>query len=104
METGAATLRRGRITHAVFSLTVLLYVYMSEIMAPPDAKVLTLFVAAITVVACVVALVAYQFRRKKLQPALERLRQDPNDPEALKSWRLGTIVPGVLAESIGLFG
>ena len=104
METGAANLRRGRITHAVFAVTILLYVYMSEIIAPPDAKVSTLFVAAITGLACVIALVAYQFRRKKLQPALAQLRKDPNDPEALKSWRFGTIVPSVFAESIGLFG
>jgi len=104
METAAANFRRGRVVHAALALTILLYVYLSEFLAPPDAKVSSPFVVSITVFACVIALIAYQIRRKKLQPALEKLQQDPNDSEALKNWRLGSIVPSVFAESIGLFG
>lgn len=104
METGAASLRRGRVVHAALALVILFYVYLSEFLAPPDAKVSSSFVVSIAIFACVIALIAYQIRRKKLQPAMEKLRQDPNDSEALKNWRAASIAPSILAESIGLFG
>jgi uncharacterized membrane protein len=57
-----------------------------------------------TFVAGLDGVLAYYFRRSKLEPALDKLRRNQNGPDALKQWRFATILSLVLALSIGLVG
>jgi hypothetical protein len=101
----ATLLRQMRIMDFFFIATIVLYAYAGELFAGKNGSVVT---AAMLfgMISCAGfdALIAYYFRSSKLFPALEKLRQNPNDSGALKAWHFSTLVSMVLAESIGLFG
>ena len=104
MGKGAASLRQMRIVYVVFLVAVLLQIYNSEWLAGNGAGYSMTFLAGIIIVAGFDVLIAYYFRRKKLFPALEKLRRDPNDIGALKQWWGATILVLVLAVSVALYG
>ena len=104
MSQGAASLRQVRIMHAIFLLAILLEFYNSEMMAGNGSGVSGTFVAVIVLAACFELLLAYFFRFRRLSPALEKLRRDPNDANALKQWRGAHIVILVLTMSVALYG
>ena len=104
MSQGAASLRQVRIIHAIFLLAVLLEFYNSEMLAGNGSGVSATFLAGIVLVASFDLLLAYFFRLRRLSPALEKLRSDPNDANALKQWRGAHILILVLTMSVALYG
>jgi hypothetical protein len=104
MSEGAASLHQMRIVHTVFVVAVLVQIYTSEWLAGNGTGYSMTFLAGIIIVAGFDVLMAYYFRRKKLFPALEKLRRDPNDIQALKQWWGATILVLVLTMSVALYG
>jgi hypothetical protein len=101
---GAAALRQMRIVHGVFMLVVLLFALEAELFAGIGQNYSPAFPIAIAVLGILDVNVAYFIRRKRLYPALGKLRQDPNDSDGLKQWRSSTMVSLVLVLTIGLYG
>lgn len=104
MGLGAASLRRMRVLQAVFMAIVALYGYAAESLAPRGVELEAPFLKGVAVAAACTVLLAYFIRRKKLSPALEKLRVNPDDSEALKSWRFTILISLILAETVALFG
>jgi hypothetical protein len=105
VEKAAASLKQMRTMHIVFIVALALYAYTSELVAGRNgSQISTAFLYGMTIFAGFDALIAMYFRRAKLMPALETLRRDPNDAEALRQWRFATLVSMLLALSIGLYG
>ena len=109
MLTAAANLKQMRLIHSIFVVALFLYALTAEQIigkanvAARNVPSATLL-AGMAFLAGLDGLVAYYFRRSKLEPALDKLRLDQNDSGALRQWRLATIVSMVLALSIGLYG
>jgi hypothetical protein len=101
---GAASLRRMRVLQAVFMAIVVLYGYAAESLAPRGVELDAPLFKGIAIAAACAVLLAYFMRRKKLSPALEKLRANSDDSEALKSWRSIILVSLILAEAVALFG
>lgn len=99
-----ATLREMRILHAVFMLTVLLYIYTLIVLHPQERKVSSATVSSFAAESIAAAGLALLFRSRKITPALEILYRDPEDKSALARWRSGNILSFVLTETIVLFG
>ena len=104
MGPGAAALKRMRVVQAVFMVVVLLYGYAAELLAPRGVELSAPFLEATVIFVACFALVAYLIRRKKLYPALEKLRVNADDSEALKSWRTVIMLSLVVAEVVALSG
>jgi hypothetical protein len=104
MEQGAAELRQMRILLAVFLLTVLLLAYAAEEMAGTTAGYSETYLGVMICLAILNGMQAYYFRRNRLFPALDKLRQDPNDSSALKQWRGSITINLCLTEAIALYG
>jgi hypothetical protein len=104
MEQGAAELRQMRILLAVFLLTVLLLAYAAEEMAGTITGYSKTYLGVMICLAILNGLQACYFRRKRLIPALDKLRQNPNDSSALKQWRGSITVNLSLTEAIALYG
>jgi hypothetical protein len=104
MGLAAALLRKQRITHAVLIFTILFFAGRSELTGFPPSTGSTALVSWYASFAIIFGLVAYQLRRKKLAPALEKLRHNSKDAVALKSWGLTTSLTLVLVEIIGFLG
>ncbi len=109
MGNAATNLKQMRIIHMIFVVAVFLYAQTAEQIvgktnpgtrAAPSATLLDgmIFAAGLD------GLVAYYFRRTKLERALDKLRRDQNDQDALKQWRAFTLLSLVLSLSIGLYG
>jgi hypothetical protein len=104
MGQGADALRQTRILHSVFLLTVLLLAYAAEQMARTITGYSETYLGLIICLAILNGLQADYFRRKRLFPALEKLRRDPNDSSALQQWRRSITVNLALTEEIALYG
>jgi ABC-type transport system involved in cytochrome bd biosynthesis fused ATPase/permease subunit len=109
MPNAAVNLKQMKVIHVVFVVAVFLYALTAEqIMGRANAASRNALTATLldgmTFVAGLDGLLAYYFRRSKLEPALDKLRRNQNDPDALKQWRFATILSLVLALSIGLVG
>jgi hypothetical protein len=91
-------------THAVFLLSLLLFAYQAEQLEGAGTGNSTILPGALVLAAVFDGLIALYFRRKRLSPALEKLRRDSNDTGALTEWRFSTLLSLVLAESIALYG
>lgn len=104
MGQGAATLKQMRIIHGVLLLFLFLVAYQAEQLAGTGTGYSKTFPGTLALVAVFDGLIALYFRRKRLSPALEKLRRDSNDTGALKEWRFSTLLSLVLAESIALYG
>lgn len=101
----ATSLKQMRIIHFSFLVAVAVYAYVGELYAgrnkpavPPG------LLYALVFLACLDALLAYYFRRTKLDAATEKLRRDSTDLGALMQWRQNIIVTLVLVLSIDIYG
>jgi hypothetical protein len=101
---GAAALKQLRVIHVFFLVAILVYIYLAEHLAVNGRELPANFVGAMVAMAALDGLIAYYFRRKRMQPAAERLRLDPLDQNALKSWKQSTLVVLTLLVSVALFG
>jgi hypothetical protein len=97
-------LRNVRILHAIFLLTMFLYIVILRLIKTPDQTVPAGIVLAFAVVAFSDVGIAMFIRSRKVRASEEKLRTQPNDAGALNQWRAGMIVSFVLAETIGLLG
>jgi hypothetical protein len=104
MDHLANSLRQMRITHALLVIAVFMQIYVAEMSAGKGGGISEFLVAVIAVVACLDLLLARYFRSKWTITAMAKLRQDPNDANALKQWRAGTLLGLVLAMSVALYG
>jgi heme/copper-type cytochrome/quinol oxidase subunit 3 len=100
----AAALRQLRTVHAIFVLVVFMQVYVSEVAARTGTGITPSFISIIGVLACFELMIANYFRSKRTIPAMEKLRLEPNDADALKQWRAGIILTLVLVMSVALYG
>ncbi len=99
-----ATLRETRILHAVFMLTVPLYIYTLVVLHPQERKISSAMVSSFAVESIAAAGLALLFRSRKITPALEILHRNPEDTAALARWRAVNILSFTLTETIVLFG
>jgi len=97
-------LRNARILHAVFLLTMFLYIVVLRLIKTPDQTVPPGIVLTFILVAFSDVGIALFIRSRKVRASEEKLRTQPNDPGALNQWRVGMIISFVLAETIGLLG
>jgi hypothetical protein len=97
-------LRNVRILHAVFLLTMFLYIVVLRLIQSADQTVPAGIVFAFALVAFSDVGIALFIRSRKVRASEEKLRTQPNDPGTLNQWRVGTIISFVLAETIGLLG
>jgi hypothetical protein len=95
-----------RIVDAIFVVAVLEYARVGEQLAahPKPDELPTIIIAATAFLAAFDVLLTFYFKRKRLQPAVEKLRLDPLDPSALKQWRGATVLILALSMSVGLYG
>lgn len=97
-------LRNVRILHAIFLLTMFLYIVVLRLIKTPEQTVPPGIVLAFAVVAFSDVGIAMFIRSRKVRASEEKLRTQPNDAGALNQWQVGMIVSFVLAETIGLLG
>ena len=97
-------LRNVRILHAVFLLTMFLYIVVLRLIKTPEHAVPTGIVLVFALVAFSDVGIALFIRSRKVRASEEKLRTQPNDPGALNQWRVGMITSCVLAETIALLG
>lgn len=98
------TLRDMRVLHAVYLLTVALYIYVLVLMRPQEHDVPLAIVISLVGVSAGTIAQAMFFRSRKVTPAVEILRRNPEDASALANWRFGNVLSFTLAEAIVLFG
>lgn len=98
------TLRKVRVLHAVFLLTMFLYICMLSIVRPVGQGVQFTFVLALGFLALSDLGIALFFRKQKVEASVETLRTHPDDPAALNQWCVGMILSFCFAETIALFG
>jgi hypothetical protein len=97
-------LRFLHIVHTVSLTAVVLYIVLAERLAKPVSRLPSSFAFSIGVVASLFALVAFGFRMKMLASAIEAIRRNPEDAQALARWRQAHILTMVLLLSVALFG
>jgi hypothetical protein len=97
-------LRNMRILHAVFLFTQFQFLWLFYFLHPPETGGKPMVVIAFAIVAVANVNVAMLLRRRNVTAAEEKLRASPNDPAAIKQWRLGMLLSFTFAESICLFG
>jgi hypothetical protein len=85
-------------------LTVPLLGICAELSVGAEQRYPTKFLIVIAVVGLIAVPDAHLFRRRRLRPALEKLHQDPADPEALKRWEASTVLCLALLEVVALSG
>jgi hypothetical protein len=93
-----------RIVHAVFLLAMFLYIAVLRLVQTANQAVPAVIVFAFALVAFTDIGIALFIRSRKVRASEEKLRTQPNDPGALRQWRVGMIISLVLAETIGLLG
>src|SRR5437667_2656473 len=93
-----------RILHAVFLLTMFLYIVILRLIKTPQQTLAPGIVLAFALVAFSDVAIALFIRSRKVRASEEKLRTQPNDPGVLNQWRVGMIISFVFAETIGLLG
>jgi hypothetical protein len=90
--------------HRFMLVAVVLYIFLAEKLAKPSGGLQTSIALSFGIVAIVDVMIAFGFRVKRLNPAIESLRQNPQDAQALFRWLKTHIVIMVLLVSLGLYG
>lgn len=96
--------RSIRIVHRIMLVGVVLYAFTAERLAMPPSRLSLPMALGLGIVAIVVAAIAFGYRMKLLPSAIEALRRNPQDVQALYRWRQAHIVTMVLLVSVALFG
>jgi len=93
-----------RVMHAIFLLTIFLYLGLLKFIVPAGKGVDQIFVAALVLVCVGDVVLASLLRKQKVHASEEKLRVNPKDGAALQQWRAGMILSFVFTECIALFG
>jgi len=104
MSALARQARSLRIVRAVFLASIGIYACVGEVMVQGGHEVDIHLEIGIAVCAVLDIAVAFFFRQKTSNSALEVLRSDPENVQAIGRWGTGQLVSLVLAESVLLFG
>lgn len=97
-------LRAVRILFAGIFFAILFLVYLAEMFFHHEARDVHTVWVGFLMLALSNAGLAFYFRIKLLQPAVETLQTSPNDKRALARWRFMNLLSFVLAESTVLLG
>jgi hypothetical protein len=91
-ETSESQFRAVRIMHRIMLVAVVLYVLTAERLAKRSGDLPTPMTLGLGVTAIAVAIVALGYRMKMLPSAIESLRRNPHDTQALLTWRQAHIL------------
>src|SRR5579864_3723804 len=94
-----------RTVQAALLASIFLYAFVAEkMMQRPTNAPSSSLVTSITILAIAMIFTALVVRSRMVTPAQEKLRDQTDDVEALKRWRIGSLVSLVLVESVALYG
>jgi hypothetical protein len=90
--------------YATFVITFFLFIFMIQMVKPPEKPVSPVVIAAFAFAAISYVPIGATLRKRFLDGASESLRKDPADSKGLRLWRTGNIFSFCIAESAMLFG
>jgi len=99
-----SVVRQIRMLHAVLLLSLMLYVFVGEKLAPTEARGPEHLDRAFIPLLILTPGVAAVIRQRMVSPAEEALRLRPDDLPALGRWRAGNLISYVLCEAVALYG
>jgi hypothetical protein len=97
-------LRSARILHVCFLIAAFLYVFVLIQIRPPERPLSAVVIWANAFVCIVIIGMALFFRSRMVSESAAKLYTNPQDIEALQTWRSGQIVSFAFAEAVVLFG
>ena len=92
------------VIYTSFVTTLFLFIFMIEIAKPAEKPISPMIIGAFALAAISYVPIGATLRRKFLDAAEERLRQEPHDAKGLQLWRTGNIFSFAIAESVMLLG
>lgn len=99
------TLRNLRTFHGTLMCTIILYVYVLSVIPALSLQTLSSHLPwELGIVAAIEIAIAVVLRMRRLEPAFEALRSNPDDVAALSQWRGAVITSDALAEGVVLYG
>jgi len=101
--TTKAALRHMRIFHIAMLCAIVSYAFVAALLRPAAGES-PLPVEGFWIVAALMVLIAYGFRRKLLPAATRTLLHEPGDAEALGRWRMTNILSMIFASSVSMYG
>jgi len=104
MSALAAQIRALQITHTIFLVSVGVYACLGEFLGPKVREVPPVLQMGFAVCAALSVAAALIARRSMTMSALEVLRADPDNSQALQRWRGGQLASMVLFVSVALCG
>ena len=99
-----AILRNLRIMYALYLITIPLFLCALVLMRPQERHVPLAITVSLVALSGWLIFIALSFRSRKILPALEMLRRNPEDAAALSNWYVGNVTSFAFAETIVLFG
>jgi hypothetical protein len=99
------TLQKMRALYVLLIVSMLLYIHAMTTISVPSYKSLnpTIYLALIFLGANTLG-AGQMLRHFSRRTTVEKLRTNRDDPQALRRWRSGLMVSGVMAESLAAFG
>jgi len=99
-----SALRSARILHLVFVIVPFLYIVVLLQLHPLERPITPILVYALAFECFATIGVGFFLRSRNVIASADKLRTDPQDAVALRTWRSGQIISLTLAESVVLFG
>jgi hypothetical protein len=90
--------------HRVMLVTVVLYAFLAERLVKSARSLPLTMTLSFGMTALVIASIALRYRMKMLSSAIDALRRNPQDAQALFRWRQAHILIMVLLLSMALLG
>jgi hypothetical protein len=99
-----ASVRSMRVLHLVFLAAIVGYLYVAERFLQSTKDVPISLVESLAIVAVIMVVIAFIFRRTLLASAIKGLQRNASDATALGRWRTANILSMVLAVSVSMYG
>jgi len=94
-----------QLVHGCLFFAAFLYIFIVHLIPVQRSEALnSAFLVGCAIVALADLAIATVVRSRRLRPALETLRTSPEDAHALALWRQGSILSGIQAMTVVLFG
>jgi hypothetical protein len=104
MTKARKALQSARVIHIAFLIAAILYVWVPQLVSVSQKEVPLTMVACLAVVAFSTMGIALFLRTRTVQPAAERLEENPDDGDAAKRWLQGSLFALASCETVILFG